>query len=155
MVRYFMASAFAAAVIGLAAPAAADQGMALPPQPKVRPVGMPAEYTMVSPCIAGMGEHWRNLSDPSSVIYGSYREKVIFTEIMVPLTQLQSGVSYADLRALPGYSIDHIDFKFEPKGHAGMLVPHYDLHAYYLSAAQQASICPDGIPDPSMKATNE
>jgi hypothetical protein len=155
MMRYFLASAFAAVLIGLAAPAPADQGTALPPQPKVRPAGMPAEYTMVSPCIAGMGEHWKDLSNPSSLIYGSYRGKVIFTEIMVPLTQLQSGVSYADLRALPGYSIDHIDFKFQPEGHAGMAVPHYDLHAYYLLAAQQASICPDGIPDSSMKATNE
>jgi len=154
VVRFFLASAFAAALIGLAAPAWADQGMALPPQPKVRPAGMPAEYSLVSPCIAGMGEHWMNLSNPSSPIYGSYRGKAIFTEIMVPLTQLQSGVSYADLRALPGYSIDHVDFKFEPQGHRGMPVPHYDLHAYYLSAALQATICPDGIPDPSMKATN-
>ncbi|HLY03372.1 MAG TPA: hypothetical protein VKR56_12880 [Candidatus Cybelea sp.] len=155
MVRHSLAAAFAVALIGLAAPASADQGMALPPQPKVRPAGIPVEYTMVSPCIAGMGEHWMNLRDPSSPIYGSYQGKAIFTEIMVPLTQLQSGVSYANLRAVPGYTIDHIDFKFEPQGHPGMPVPHYDLHAYYLSAAQQATICPGGLPDPSMKATSE
>ncbi|HTU81194.1 MAG TPA: hypothetical protein VMF61_03640 [Candidatus Acidoferrales bacterium] len=134
--------------------ASADAMPNLPPQPKVRPAGLPAGYVLVSPCIATMGEHWANPKDPQAPIYGTWQGKVIFTEIMVPLTQLQQGFSYADLRPLPGNTIDHVDFEFEPHGHEGMPVPHYDLHAYYISAAAQAAVCPDGIPDPALKPQN-
>ena len=43
---------------------------------------------------------------------------------------------------------------FEPHGHHGFPVPHYDIHAYYVSPAIQATICPNGIPDPAMKPMN-
>ncbi|HEV3092074.1 MAG TPA: hypothetical protein VGX91_11610 [Candidatus Cybelea sp.] len=146
------------ALIFAAPPAVApadNMSHGLPPQPAVHPAGIPADYVMASPCVASMGEHWVDLKNMSSPIYGTWQGKPIFTEIMVPLTELQKGFSYADLHALPGYTIDHVDFSFEPKGHAGMPVPHYDLHAYYVSAAVQATICPNGIPDPAMKATNQ
>jgi hypothetical protein len=129
--------------------------MQLPPQPAVHPQGIPADAVLVSPCIAGMGEHWIALKDgPMGPIYGVWEGKPVFTEIMIPLTELQKGFSYANMQPLPGYTIDHVDFKFEPSGHEGMPVPHYDLHAYYVTAAVQATICPNGIPDPSMKPTN-
>ncbi len=132
-----------------------DAEMQLPPQPAVRPAGIPEGAVMVSPCIATMGEHWVNLKDaPLGPIYGVWNGKPVFTEIMVSVKQLQDGFSYANIHALPGYTIDHIDFRFEPNGHGGFPVPHYDLHAYYVSPAVQATICPDGIPDPSMKAMN-
>lgn len=152
--------AFLAALL-LAVPAVASAeappaGMQLPPQPKVRPAGMPADAVLVSPCIATMGEHWIALKDaPMGPIYGTYKGKLVFTEIMVTVKQLQDGFSYANIRALPGYTIDHVDFKFEPKGHEGLPVPHYDVHAYYVSPAEEAQICPDGIPDPSMKPMNQ
>lgn len=102
-----------------------------------------------------MGEHWASLHNlPTGPIYGVWQNKPVFTEIMVTVKQLQSGFSYADIRALPGDKIDHIDFEFEPNGHPGLPVPHYDLHAYYVSPAVQATICPHGIPDPAMKAMN-
>jgi hypothetical protein len=91
---------------------------------------------------------------PMGPIYGVWQGKPVFSEIMVPLSELQKGFSYANLQALPGYTIDHIDFAFEPNGHPGMPVPHYDLHAYYVSPAEQAKICPNGIPNPAMKPTN-
>jgi len=139
---------------GLFAVASAEP-MALPPQPEVRPAGMPPGYAMVSPCVAGMGEHWANLSNLNEPIYGTWQGSPIFTEIMVPLTALQNGVSFDDLRALPGYHIDHVDLEFEPRGHAGMMVPHYDLHAYYISAALQQRICPDGIPNSALKPASQ
>lgn len=154
MLRFFGVCA-ALVLAGLALPAIADSPPDLPPQPAVRPAGMPAEYLLVSPCIASMGEHWANVHDMNSPIYGTWQGKVIFTELMVPVSQLDQGFSYANLHALPGYTIDHVDFKYEPKGHAGMEVPHYDLHAYYVSPAVQATICPKGLPDSSMKATNQ
>src|SRR5215469_11859598 len=134
----------------------AQPSMSLPPQPAVHPAGIPADAVLVSPCIATMGEHWVALKDMATggPIYGVWQGKPVFTEIMVPLTDLQKGFSYADLHALPGYTIDHIDFEFEPQGHAGMPVPHYDLHAYYVTPAVEATICPNGIPDPAMKPTN-
>lgn len=153
------AALFAALLFGVPAAVAAAAppgGMQLPPQPKVRPAGLPKDAVMVSPCIATMGEHWVALKDaPLGPIYGTWQGKLVFTEIMVTQKQLQQGFSYANIRALPGYTIDHIDFKYEPKGHEGLPVPHYDLHAYYVSPAEQAKICPDGVPDPSMKAMNQ
>jgi hypothetical protein len=152
-------TAFFAALL-LAVPAAAfaaapSGGMQLPPQPKVRPAGMPADAVMVSPCVASMGEHWIDMKNaPLGPIYGTYKGKVVFTEIMPTLKQLQQGFSYANIRALPGYTIDHIDVAFEPKGHEGLMVPHYDIHAYYITRAEQMKICPKGIPDPAMPPMN-
>lgn len=144
-----------ALIFGASTVFAAAAAPALPPQPKVHPAGIPADALLLSPCIAGMGEHWANPKNlPLGPIYGTWQGKPIFTEIMVPLTQLEKGFSYADIHALPGYTIDHVDFKFEPHGHEGFPVPHYDLHAYYISPAVQKTICPDGAPDPSMKPMN-
>lgn len=122
--------------------------MQLPPQPKVRPAGMPAAYVMVSPCIQGMGEHWANPKDLTQPIYGTYEGKVIFSEIMIPLSQLNKGFNYPNLAALPGNTIDHVSIEYHAKGHEGMMIPHYDFHAYYVSYAQQKAICPNGVPDP-------
>ena len=141
--------------VPLTAAAAPPGGMQLPPQPKVHPAGIPKDAVMVSPCIATMGEHWIALKNaPMGPIYGTWQGKPVFTEIMVTLKQLQQGFSYANIRALPGYTIDHVDFAFEPHGHEGLPVPHYDVHAYYVSPAAQANICPNGIPDPAMKPMN-
>lgn len=128
----------------------------LPPQPKVRPAGMPAGFVMVSPCVQRMGEHWANLKSKTALtgpLYGTYQGKVIFSEIMVTQKQLQQGFTYMNLRALPGHSIDHVDLEYEPHGHEGMPFPHYDVHAYYISAADEAKICPSGVPNPGMKAS--
>ncbi|MGC1380328.1 MAG: hypothetical protein WA814_04820 [Candidatus Baltobacteraceae bacterium] len=157
MIRIFAALVMALAFMGTGALRAAEPAQPmLPPQPAVHPAGIPADALMLSPCIATMGEHWGNPKDmPLGPIYGVWQGKPVFTEIMVSVDQLQRGFSYADLHALPGYTIDHVDFKYEPNGHPGLPIPHYDLHAYYVSPTVQATICPDGIPDPSMKATNE
>ncbi|MBV9333504.1 MAG: hypothetical protein JO146_05820 [Candidatus Eremiobacteraeota bacterium] len=145
----------AAVVTAARAGAASPPSPELPPQPAAHPAGIPADAMLVSPCVATMGEHWANLKDlPTGPIYGVWQGKPVFTEIMVPVSELQKGFSYAGIHALPGYTIDHIDFEYEPNGHPGLPVPHYDLHAYYVTPAVQASICPSGIPDPAMKPTN-
>jgi hypothetical protein len=154
MIRFVFLCAFALALCPTATFAASAP--ALPPQPKVHPAGIPADALLVSPCIAGMGEHWANPKNlPLGPIYGTWQGKPVFTEIMIPLTQLQNGFSYANIHALPGYKIDHVDFEFEPHGHEGLPVPHYDLHAYYVSTAVQATICPNGLPDRAMKPMNQ
>jgi hypothetical protein len=149
------------AVLSVACAIAATQSLAgatpmqLPPQPTVHPAGIPKDAVLVSPCIATMGEHWANLKNlPVGPIYGVWQGKPVFTEIMVSVKQLEQGFSWANIHALPGYKIDHVDFEFEPHGHQGFPVPHYDLHAYYVSVADQMKICPSGVPDPAMKPTN-
>ncbi len=154
---YRTLSFFALAVClgGTALLAASPVPPQLPPQPRVHPAGIPSDAVLVSPCVRTMGEHWAALRDlPTGPIYGVWQGKPIFTEIMVSVVQLQKGFSWANIRPLPGYRIDHADFEFEPHGHEGFPVPHYDLHLYYISAAAQAKICPNGVPDPAMKPTN-
>lgn len=153
MFRPFSLFAFTVALSTAFALAAPPKGAPqLPPQPKVHPAGIPQSAVLVSPCIATMGEHWATLKNlPTGPIYGVWNGKPVFSEIMVSVSQLKDGFSYANLGALPGYHIDHVDFEYEPHGHEGFPVPHYDLHAYYVTAAQQAKICPNGIPDPAMK----
>ena len=107
---------------------------------------------MVTPCVAGMGEHWADLKDLNKPIYGTANGKVIFSEIMIPLKQLQSGFNYPNMAALPGYAIDHVSIEWHPKGHVGMPIPHYDFHAYYISYAAQKALCPNGMPDPDAMA---
>lgn len=156
MVRLVVAAFVVAFTVKVACAAAFAGEPMLPPQPKVRPAGIPASAVLVSPCIATMGEHWADVKTlPLGPIYGVWQGKPVFTEIMVTATQLQKGFSYANVRALPGYTIDHVDLKYEPHGHPGLPTPHYDLHAYYVSPAVQATICPNGIPDSSLKAQNQ
>jgi hypothetical protein len=95
-----------------------------------------------------MGEHWADLKDPNKPIYGTVNGKVIFSEIMVPLAVLNKGFNEPNLAALPGHHIDHVAIEWHPKGHDGMPIPHYDVHAYFISLAEQRALCPNGIPDP-------
>jgi hypothetical protein len=148
MLRFLFLASSLALLLG------ATTQMTLPPQPRVHPVGIPRNAVRVSPCVATMGEHWASLRDlPNGPIYGVWQGKPVFTEIMVSVVQLQHGFSWADIRPLPGYRIDHVDFEFEPHGHPGFPVPHYDVHMYYISYAAQLKICPHGLPDSAMKPT--
>jgi hypothetical protein len=119
----------------------------LPPQPKVRPAGIPADAMLVSPCVAGMGYHWANPKNlPLGPIYGVYDGKPVFTEIMLDKKAFAAGKSWdAQLKPLPGYHIDHVDIDIVPYGHEGYPIPHYDIHAYYVSHEIHAKFCPDGM----------
>lgn len=128
-----------------------SETLQIPPQPKVRPAGLPAGYVMVSPCIQAMGEHWANPKDLTGTIYGTYKGKTIFSEAMIPVTNLNKGYTDPNLKALSGHTIDHVSIEWHPNGHEGLPFPHYDVHAYYISLAQQRAICPNGIPDPDAK----
>lgn len=138
-----LAALFASAAF----PALAQQ---LPPQPKVHPAGVPKDALLVSPCIVGMGEHWANPKTlPVGPIYGIYNGKPVFTEIMIDQKDFAAGKSFMDmLKPLPGYRIDHVDVEFEPKGHEGYPIPHYDVHAYYVKHDVHMAFCPNGIPVP-------
>jgi hypothetical protein len=123
---------------------------ALPPQPSTRPAGMPAGAVKISPCVATMGEHWANPRDlPFGPIYGVYNGKIVFTEVMIDQKSFARGKGWRDiLHPLPGHRIDHVDIAFNPHGHEGYPVPHYDVHAYYVAHSVHQAYCRNGIPDP-------
>jgi hypothetical protein len=136
-------AAFSFACFLAAVPALADAPAALqlPPQPTVRPAGIPAGAVLVSRCVPTLGDHWADPKTlPTGPIYGVWQGKPYFTEMMVSVKDLVKGFNHQNVRALPGYTIDHVDFEFEPNGHSGFPVPHYDLHAYYISPAAVALI---------------
>src|SRR5579872_1927884 len=100
---------------------------------KNHPAAMPADTKGFLGCIPTMGYHYANPKKwPFGPIYGYYNGKATFTEIMVSKEAFESGKSWNDqLKPLPGYHIDHVDFWFEAHGHPGYETPHYDIHAWY------------------------
>lgn len=137
---------FAVALIAVPAASLAGPPM-MPPQPKVHPAGIPANALMVSPCVTSMGEHWANPKNlPFGPIYGVMNGKPVFSEIMIDRKLFAAGKSWNDtLKPLPGYTIDHVDIWFEPHGHPGYPIPHYDIHAFYVSHATHMAYCPNGF----------
>lgn len=107
------------------------------------PTGIPADALPVMGCIPTMGYHYANPKTlPFGPIYGWYNGKPTFTEIMVDSKLFASGQSWSnELKPLPGYKIDHVDFWFEPHGHPGYPIPHYDIHAWYIPASQYMYFC--------------
>ena len=150
MLRRYALAALLLVITGataIGAPSPASPGMPLPPQPKVRPAGMPAGAVMISPCVYQMGEHWAALKDlPFGPIYGTYDGKIVFSEVMIDQKAFAGGKYWSStLKPLPGYKIDHVDIWFEPHGHEGYPIPHYDLHAFYVPHAVHMKYCPNGM----------
>ena len=150
MKHHWLAVAIVVACVGSAAAAPAP-----PPGPSasemkwmnmhgpLHPAGLPADVSPVMGCIPTMGYHYANPKNlPFGPIYGFYDGKPTFTEIMVDQKLFESGKSWDEqLKPLPGYKIDHVDFWFEPHGHPGYPVPHYDIHAWYIPHAQHMTEC--------------
>ncbi|GBD40247.1 hypothetical protein HRbin38_00102 [bacterium HR38] len=111
---------------------------------KAKRLGLPEGTVQLTPCVPGMGEHWAKPSDlPFGPIYGVMGEKVVFVEIMVSQADFAAGKSWTEvLRPLKGHGIDHVDIEFLPKGHEGYEVPHYDIHAYFVSHTDHTKYCP-------------
>lgn len=61
MFKHLALFAFVSTLSLSSAMAAPPPSSGMPPQPKVRPQGIPEGFVMVSPCVRGMGEHWANL----------------------------------------------------------------------------------------------
>jgi len=98
---------------------------------------LPAGTVKVSPPIPGMGEHWANPKDlPLGPIYCVMHGKVVCAEFMVSQKDFANGRSFERLRF--GLNdkqppINHLELNFQPHGHEGFEVPHYDLHMYFIS----------------------
>ena len=107
------------------------------------PSAMPAGTVPVQGCVPSMGYHYAFPKDlPMGPIYGYYNGKAVFTELMVEKSFFLQGKSLDNaLKPLPGYAIDHIDIWYEPFGHPGYRVPHYDIHAWYVPHAVHMRFC--------------
>ncbi|WP_193790097.1 hypothetical protein [Paenibacillus beijingensis] len=107
---------------------------------------LPEGTIMVSPVVPQMGEHWANPKDlPLGPIYGVYNGKLVFLEYM-PAKDLDKTVHDVPGTLVPTPAkIDHFDIDWNPEGHEGYLVPHYDMHLYYISREEQDKIMPAGM----------
>ncbi|MBW5447666.1 hypothetical protein GE107_16545 [Cohnella sp. CFH 77786] len=94
--------------------------------------------------VPAMGEHWANPADlPTGPIYGVYKDKLVFIEYMISQQDFKEGKSFDNLqgmKGLPSPAIVQSDIGFMPEGHPGFEVPHYDLHYYFISDAEQQQI---------------
>ena len=110
---------------------------------KNHPSAMPPGTKGFFGCIPTMGYHYAKPQNwPFGPLYGYYKGKAVFTEIMVAKSLFESGKSWNDqLKPLPGYHIDHVDIWYEPHGHPGYETPHYDIHAWYISGRQYMYFC--------------
>jgi hypothetical protein len=114
---------------------------------------LPAGTIQLSPAVPQMGEHWANPKDmPLGPIYGVYNGKLVFFEYM-PAKALDKTVHDVPGNLVPIPSkIDHFDIDWNPQGHEGYEVPHYDMHLYFISREEQNKIMPADMPDmPDMK----
>lgn len=89
-----------------------------------------------------MGEHWADPKNmPLGPIFGIHNGKLVFLEFM-PDKDLDKTVH--DIPGTGGVpvppSVDHVDIDWNPHGHPGDLNPHYDIHLYFISRAEQDQI---------------
>lgn len=107
---------------------------------------LPKNVVQISPVIPGMGEHWADPKDlPLGPIYGVSEGRVIFLEFMIDRATLAQGKSFTELASKAGIKlppVDHMDIDWEPKGHHGFVVPHYDIHLYFVPHAMHMAIKP-------------
>ncbi|HHY50819.1 MAG TPA: hypothetical protein GYA10_13870 [Alphaproteobacteria bacterium] len=105
---------------------------------------LPSNVVQVSPLVPTMGEHW---ADPSTLplgpIYCVHKGKIVCLEFMMSQEDFSSGKSWPVLAGLPGLPpVNHVNVGFEPNGHEGFEVPHYDVHMYFISPEDVARIQP-------------
>ena len=106
---------------------------------------LPPDVVQISPLVPMMGEHW---ADPATLplgpIYCVHRGKIVCLEFMMAQDEFASGQSWPMLAGMKGLPApDHTQIGFQPAGHEGFEVPHYDIHMYYLSPDEVAKIQPE------------
>ncbi|USK69617.1 superoxide dismutase family protein [Peribacillus asahii] len=94
--------------------------------------------------VPAMGEHWANPKDmPNGPIYGVYKGKLIFLEYMIAQDDFINGKNHTNLggmKGLPSPSVVQTDIEFQPHGHPGFDIAHFDIHSYFISDEEQHKI---------------
>lgn len=141
------------AAIGTQPPAAATPPVAATPSAPKK-VTLPAGAQKVSDCIPAMGEHWAN---PANLPFGPFYlvadKNVVGIEYMISEDELRKNIlTTGDEKegkpvVMPnlGMAFDHIELNYEPNGHEGYTIPHYDLHMYLVPQEQEQKICPPPV----------
>jgi len=103
---------------------------------------LPEGVVQISPVVPLMGEHWANPKDlPLGPIYCVHQGKVVCLEFMPSQEDLKAGKSWPTLSGIKGLPpVDHLSLGFEPHGHEGYEVPHYDMHMFFISPEQVQAI---------------
>ncbi len=122
--------------------ASVNPAFAVEPEALPDASGLPANVVQVSPLVPMMGEHWADTATlPLGPIYCVHEGKIVCLEYMMSQEDFAAGKSWQALTGrtdLP--SIDHMDIGFNPHGHEGYEVPHYDLHMFFITPEQVAAI---------------
>lgn len=108
-------------------------------------LSLPPGTIKISECVPGMGEHWANPKDlPLGPIYGVHEGSLVFVEVMPAQSDFAEGKSWVDILKTPKWflKVDHVDIEFQPQGHEGYPIPHYDIHAYFVSHEEHMAFCP-------------
>lgn len=111
---------------------------------------LPKEAVKLSEVVPEMGEHWAIPKDfPFGPIYLAYQGKVIGIEYMMLEKDLESNpitlpngevLGKTFTMSTLGQRLDHVELTYMPMGHAGYLVPHYDVHMYFVTKEEQSKI---------------
>jgi len=125
--KHFVLVAFLAAIV---VPAAAHDMKSLPDASTLG-----KGIIKLSPPIPQMGEHWADPKVlPVGPIHGVKDGKIVFAEFMISKEDFEKGRSWPNLMIgredLP--SVNHVAVDYEPNGHEGYEVPHYDIHLYFV-----------------------
>lgn len=106
---------------------------------------LPEGVVQLSPTVPGMGEHWGNPADmPLGPIYCVHDGKIVCLEFMIAQEEFTAGKSWPALSGMEGLpAVNHLNIGFEPAGHEGFEVPHYDVHLYFLSPEEMAKVQPE------------
>ncbi|WCK52542.1 hypothetical protein PP175_13955 [Aneurinibacillus sp. Ricciae_BoGa-3] len=103
---------------------------------------LPKGVVKLGPAVPQMGEHWANPKNmPLGPIFGIYNGKLVFLEVMPDkeLNKTVHDIPGTDGLPIPN-KVDHFDIDWNPHGHEGDPVPHYDIHEYFISRAEQNQI---------------
>jgi hypothetical protein len=107
-------------------------------------LALPKGVIQLTPAVPKMGEHWARPQDmPLGPIYGVYNGKLVFLEQMPSQEFFTKGKSIVNLDGMRGYpspAINHTNIEFQPHGHEGYEVPHFDIHHYFISPQEQDRI---------------
>lgn len=95
---------------------------------------LPKDVVQVSPVVPRMGTHHAKPSElPLGPIYCGFEGKIVCLEFMISQADFNQGKSWTDLKGMDGLPpIDHTNIWFEPNGHEGYEIPHYDIHMYFI-----------------------
>ncbi|WP_219639319.1 hypothetical protein [Cohnella sp. CFH 77786] len=109
-------------------------------------LALPEGSIKISGVVPAMGEHWANPQAgdlPTGPIYGVYEGKLVFLEYMIAQDDFEKGVNHVNLpgmKGVPSPAVVQMDVEFQAHGHEGFEVPHYDIHAYFISDEEQQKI---------------